>query len=55
MDSTTKVLKAHKQVVSVGESSDGQIVITEGLNSGDLVIDKGFRNVLEGQIIEVKK
>jgi membrane fusion protein (multidrug efflux system) len=54
MDTASKVLKAHKQVITIGESSDGQIVVTEGLKSGDLVINKGFRNVLEGQNIEVK-
>ncbi len=48
VDDTTGKSKALKTYVSLGESYDGEIVITSGLNVGDRVITEGSRNVTPG-------
>lgn len=54
-DSVSNDYVAHKQYIEVGDSYGGKIVVKSGIQSGDVVIDKGFRNVLEGQIIKVQE
>lgn len=54
-DSASNNYVAHKQHIEVGDSYGGNIMVESGINSGDIVIDKGFRNVLEGQIIQVQQ
>ncbi len=43
--------RTQKIFVQTSESSDGNIIITEGLNPGDIVISKGARNVSNGDLI----
>lgn len=54
-DTVNKLSVAKKQHIEVGDSYGGNIVVESGINSGDIVIDKGFRNVLDGQIIKVQE
>lgn len=54
-DSISNQYVAHKTQIEVGESYGGDIVVTKGAKHGDIVIDKGFRNVLEGQLIKVQE
>lgn len=47
---------AHKKYVETGESSEGQIIVTEGLEAGDIVITEGARNINENDpVIGVNK
>lgn len=39
---------AHKNRVVLGESTEGKIIITEGLEEGDIVLTEGSRNVSSG-------
>lgn len=41
--------------VSIGESYNGYIVITEGLQAKDLLITEGYRNVLDGDALIINK
>ena len=43
--------RTQKTYVKTSESSDGNIIITDGLLPGDLVISKGARNVSDGDLI----
>jgi RND family efflux transporter MFP subunit len=45
---------ASKTYVTIGESADNQVIITEGLAEGDKVILKGARNCADGQLITVE-
>lgn len=40
--------------IKPGMTYNGKTEIIEGLNQGDLVVDKGSRNVSNGQLIEIK-
>lgn len=42
---------AKKVYIETGESADNKIVISEGLQGGELVIAKGARNVIENQAL----
>ncbi len=55
LDTVKNHYLAHKQHIEVGDSYGGNIVVTSGIEAGDIVIDKGFRNVLEGQIIKIQE
>lgn len=45
----------NKQLVTVGKSYDGKSEILEGLNPGQLLVDKGARSVKEGQSVTIAK
>lgn len=53
-DSITNEIVAVKKQIEVGESYGGQIVVTKGLNDDDVIINEGFRNVLDGQLIKIQ-
>lgn len=55
IDSSTGVATAHKVNVEISDSYDGVVVIDKGLNAGDLLIEEGFRYVLDQQQIELNK
>lgn len=46
-------IKSVIKTVEVGTTYEGQTEIISGLNAGDLIIDKGARNVSNGQIIAI--
>jgi len=46
---------AKKTFIKTGESSDGQVIITEGLTDNMLLIGKGGRSVAEGDVLEIEK
>jgi len=46
-------LRAKKRYVKIGEAADGNVIITEGLTSGEVVIYKGSRNVSDGELLEI--
>lgn len=45
--------RAQKTYVSTGESADGKVVITEGLNGGETLILKGAQTVKDGSLVEI--
>ena len=47
--------RAKKQYVTIGEATDGLIIIEEGLDPGQSVIFRGARNVSDGELIEFSK
>jgi RND family efflux transporter MFP subunit len=53
-DSLTNEVVAVKKQIEVGESYGGQIVVTKGLIESDVIINEGFRNVLDGQLIKIQ-
>jgi RND family efflux transporter MFP subunit len=53
-DSLTNEVVAVKKQIEVGESYGGQIVVIKGLNESDVIINEGFRNVLDGQLIKIQ-
>lgn len=55
MDTLKKETVAIRKVIEVGESYNGEIVVTSGLTNKDVIIDKGFRNVLDGQFIKIQE
>ena len=54
-DTVNNEIVAVKKPIEVGESYNGEIVVTSGLERSDIIIDKGFRNVLDGQFIHIQK
>jgi RND family efflux transporter MFP subunit len=44
-----------KKWISIGESYDGESEVLEGLIGTEEIIDLGFRDVLEGEYVEVKE
>lgn len=46
--------KAHKTYIKTGESADGQVIVTEGLNDNAQIIEEGARTVSEGDVLEIK-
>ncbi len=44
---------ARKKYVTIGESYDGSVVITEGLSGGEMLILEGARGLADGQAIRV--
>lgn len=46
--------KAFKTYVSTGRTSEGQTRITEGLQPGDQVVVKGFNEVANGDLVNIK-
>lgn len=44
---------AKKAYVMLGERSEGNVIITEGLNSGDQIIVEGGRGLAENELIEL--
>ena len=54
-DTVKNEIVARKKQIEIGDSYDGQVLVLSGLASGQLVIDKGFRNVLDGQYIKIKE
>jgi len=46
---------AQKTFIKTGESSDGQVIVTEGLTDKSLLIGKGGRSVAEGDVLEIEK
>lgn len=53
-DSLTNEVVAVKKQIEVGDSYGGQIVVIKGLNDNDVIINEGFRNVLDGQLIKIQ-
>jgi membrane fusion protein, multidrug efflux system len=53
-DSITNEVVAMKKQIEVGDSYGGQIVVIKGLNESDVIINEGFRNVLDGQLIKIQ-
>lgn len=43
---------AKEQAVEIGESYNGQIIITKGLSVKDKLINEGYRDVLDGDLLE---
>jgi RND family efflux transporter MFP subunit len=54
-DSAKNEVVAHKKQIEIGDSYGGVILVLSGLELGQLLIDKGFRNVLDGQFIKIKE
>lgn len=48
-------LLARRQIVSVGNTYNGMVEITEGLAQGDKIITTGYTSLVEGQLIKVAK
>lgn len=48
------VLTAAKKYIETGESADGKVVVTSGLNKGDRIIVKGARTVSDGTILKIE-
>ena len=46
---------AKKVLVETGESYDGQIIITKGLDGTEELIMEGARGLAENELIEVKQ
>jgi RND family efflux transporter MFP subunit len=46
--------KAEKTFVSTGEVQDGMIIITEGLTGEEQLIKDGARNIVNGELVEIK-
>ena len=40
--------KAHRKTVTVGDASGNRIIVSRGLNSGDIVITEGYQKLSEG-------
>lgn len=53
--SASEAPKAVKKYVHPGESYDGKIVISEGLNAEDVIIEQGANQVSAGDILNVEK
>ncbi len=47
-------MTAHKKLVSTGVSYGDRIVITEGLNGSEKLINSGYQEVVDGQFISLK-
>lgn len=54
-DAVQNEIIARKKHIEIGDSYGGEVLVLSGLESGQLVIDKGFRNVLDGQFISIKE
>ena len=54
-DSTSNEIVARKKHLEIGESYGGTVLVLSGLESGQLLIDKGFRYVLDGQYIKIQE
>lgn len=46
--------KAQKVYVTTGEVQDGMIIVSEGLNGTEKLILEGARNIVQGEMIEIK-
>lgn len=46
--------KAQKIYVTTGEVQDGLIIVSEGLNGDEQLILEGARNIVQGEMIEIK-
>lgn len=55
IDSATGVSTAHKINVEISDTYNGEVVVDKGLSEGDLLIEEGFRYVLDQQEIELNK
>lgn len=47
--------RAQKRYVTIGDASEGSVIITDGLTPGESVIFRGARNVSNGELIEFSK
>ena len=47
--------RAQKRYIEIGEATEGEVIITNGLSIGDAVIFRGSRNVSNGELIEFDK
>jgi membrane fusion protein, multidrug efflux system len=48
-------IRAKRVVIEIGASYASDLVVTKGLKGGEKLIDLGYRNVLEGQLLEIKE
>lgn len=55
IDTSSGKSQAKEVFVKVGNSYNGQIIVTEGLVAGQKVINAGFRDVLNGDLVEIAK
>ncbi|RZK88590.1 MAG: efflux RND transporter periplasmic adaptor subunit, partial [Hymenobacter sp.] len=44
---------AQKRVIKVGQTYNGQVEVTSGLQDGDQVISAGYQNLNDGQLVKV--
>ena len=54
-EQTDKGLVAKKVYVSVGEESEGEVVITEGLTSSEEIIVDGAFSITDGELIQIQE
>jgi membrane fusion protein, multidrug efflux system len=47
-------LRARRRDIEIGPAYESKMVVASGLKGGEKIIDLGYRNVLEGQLLEVK-
>lgn len=47
--------RAKRSKIEIGPAYGGKIVVLEGLEDGEKLIDMGYRSVLENQLLEVKE
>lgn len=45
-------MKAKRKIVQTGEASGNEIIITAGLESGEIIVSKGARNISEGDLLK---
>lgn len=47
--------RAKKVDIEIAESYEAKMVVSSGLKGGEMLIDLGYRNVLEGQLLDIKE
>lgn len=47
--------RAKKKYVTLGETTKGQVIITDGVSQGEAIIFKGSRNISDGELLEFSK
>ncbi|MGB1030994.1 MAG: efflux RND transporter periplasmic adaptor subunit [Flavobacteriales bacterium] len=47
-------MEVTKKLIQTGPSYNAETVVTSGLKEGDLIVDKGSRKVIDGQVVELE-
>lgn len=47
--------RAKKKYVTLGETTEGNVIIKEGISPGEAIIFKGSRNISDGELLEFSK
>lgn len=47
--------RAKKVDIEIAQSYEDKMVVSSGLKGGEMLIDLGYRNVLEGQLLDIKE